>query len=230
MTADDAFASRASRSLRDPETLSARLRAVRTEPRVQPLNDWVEGLRRRLGGGESVPWFDPASGGVEARSLFLLEAPGPKSVGGEGARRRAGSGVISVDNDDPTAHNCWTLRREAGLPYRESVHWNIVPWYLGTDERIAAPGREEVRRAAPYLRLSGCRGAWRSLRACRVGGAALRRAVSLARGSAWFTRTVAAVPGRLPRAAASRPPSPRRCGSCLPRSSTAQAFRGSGPF
>ncbi|HEY9440972.1 MAG TPA: hypothetical protein VIS29_20465 [Streptomyces sp.] len=36
------------------------------------------------------------------------------------------------DNDDLTARNCWMLRDEAGLPYEESVHWNVVPWYLGT--------------------------------------------------------------------------------------------------
>jgi hypothetical protein len=137
--------------LRDPAALSERLRAVRTEPAVRPLNDWVETLREHLGDGEAVPWFDPASGGVEARSLFLLEAPGQKSMGEEAALRRTGSGIISVDNDDPTAQNCWMLRAEAGLPYRESVHWNVVPWYLGTANRIAAPGRTEIQRAAPFL-------------------------------------------------------------------------------
>ncbi|MFG1811213.1 hypothetical protein [Streptomyces sp. NPDC049040] len=45
------------------------------------MNDWVEGLRARLGDGESVLGFDPASGGVEARSLFLLEPPGQKAMG-----------------------------------------------------------------------------------------------------------------------------------------------------
>ncbi|MEV4683145.1 uracil-DNA glycosylase [Streptomyces kurssanovii] len=140
----------APRSLRDPVFLTARLKAVRTGPSVRPLNDWVADLRERLGQGESVPWFDPASGGVEARSLFLLEAPGT-AVGSEAGRRRTGSGIISVDNNDPTAQNCWLLRREAGLPYEHSLHWNIVPWYLGTADRIAAPGRTEVQRAAPFL-------------------------------------------------------------------------------
>jgi hypothetical protein len=151
MSSHDAFHSEAPRALRDPDTLQGRLRAVRTEPAVQPLNDWVEDLRGRLGDGEAVPWFDPASGGVEARSLFLLEAPGQKSMGEEAALRRTGSGIISIDNNDPTAQNCWMLRAEAGLPYRESVHWNVVPWYLGTADRIAAPGRTEIQRAAPFL-------------------------------------------------------------------------------
>ncbi|MFJ5831458.1 uracil-DNA glycosylase [Streptomyces sp. NPDC093089] len=143
--------STAPRSLRDPEALRTRLEAVRTEPVVRPLNDWVEKLRGRLGEGESVPWFDPASGGVEARSLFLLEAPGRKAMGAEAALRRTGSGIISVDNDDPTAQNCWNLRNEAGLRYELSLHWNVVPWYLGTADRIAAPGKTEIQRAAPFL-------------------------------------------------------------------------------
>lgn len=136
--------------------LAARLAAVRTEPRVRLLNDWVADLRGRLEGEEAVPWFDPASGGVEARSLFLLEAPGRKAMGTEAGLARSGSGIISVgiisvDNDDQTANNCWTLRQEAGLAYRESVHWNVVPWYLGTADRIAAPGRTGIQQAAPFL-------------------------------------------------------------------------------
>ncbi|MFD9925846.1 uracil-DNA glycosylase [[Kitasatospora] papulosa] len=151
MTSRDAFHTTAPRALAEPEALRARLAAVRTEPSVLPLNDWVEGLRARLGDGESVPWFDPASGGVEARSLFLLEAPGQKAMGAEAELRRTGSGIISIDNDDLTARNCWMLRDEAGLPYETSVHWNVVPWYLGTATRIAAPGRSEIQRAAPFL-------------------------------------------------------------------------------
>ncbi|WKN15786.1 uracil-DNA glycosylase [Streptomyces sp. JUS-F4] len=151
MSREDAFRTLAPRALRDPDTLQARLSAVRTELTVKPLNDWVDTLRDRLGDGESVPWFDPASGGIQARSLFLLEAPGQKSMREESALRRTGSGIISVDNDDQTAQNCWTLRAEAGLPYRESLHWNVVPWYLGTVDRIAAPGPTEIQRAAPFL-------------------------------------------------------------------------------
>ncbi|MFE2558606.1 uracil-DNA glycosylase [Streptomyces sp. NPDC059352] len=69
----------------------------------------------------------------------------------EAALRRTGSGIISIDNDDVTAQNCWTLRAEAGFPYQESLHWNVVPWYLGTADRIAAPGQTEIQRAAPFL-------------------------------------------------------------------------------
>lgn len=70
MASHDRFRCTAPRELRDPDALRARLQAVRTEPTALPLNDWVEKLRGRLGDGESVPRFDPASGGIEARSLF----------------------------------------------------------------------------------------------------------------------------------------------------------------
>ena len=118
---------------------------------MHPLNDWVEGLRAQLGDSASVPWFDPASGGVAARSLFLLEAPGRKAMGAEAELRRTGSGIISIDNDDLTARNCWMPRDEAGLAYEKSVHWNVVPWYLGTPTRTAAPGASELQHAAPSL-------------------------------------------------------------------------------
>ncbi len=157
MTTEPSFVTATSRALRDPQVLGARLAAVRTCAGVRPLNEWVDRLREQLGGGQVVPWFDPASGGVGSRSLFLLEAPGRMAMGNEAGLRRTGSGIISVDNDDQTAHNCWTLRKEAGLPYRESVHWNIVPWYLGSAARTTAAGRvtpagrSEIQEAAPYL-------------------------------------------------------------------------------
>jgi len=49
------------------------------EPHVAPLNAWVRELRVACGGGESVPWFDPAGGGV-IKSLRL----GNKEFAGKG--------------------------------------------------------------------------------------------------------------------------------------------------
>ncbi|MFI2372370.1 hypothetical protein [Streptomyces sp. NPDC018833] len=51
------------------------------------MNDWVEKLRGRLGGGESVPRFDPASGGIEARSLFRKKLRVGAAQGLLGVRR-----------------------------------------------------------------------------------------------------------------------------------------------
>ncbi|MFG3379294.1 hypothetical protein [Streptomyces sp. NPDC047999] len=97
MTPPDAFATAARRSLADPGSLRARLAAVRTERSVRTLNDWVEDVRVRLDDGASVPWFDPAPGGVAARSLLRLEAPGRKAMG-----RKAQAG--------------WAVRRERCAP------------------------------------------------------------------------------------------------------------------
>src|SRR5437868_1810926 len=94
---------RASRTNRDPAEV-ARKRSLLHEPHVAPLTAFVERLRARHGGGDSVPWFDPTEAGVNARILALLEAPGPKATGTEGPRPKSkGSGFISCDNDDPTA-------------------------------------------------------------------------------------------------------------------------------
>ncbi|XVS66681.1 uracil-DNA glycosylase [Actinosynnema sp. CA-299493] len=85
-----------------------------------------------------VPLFDPASGGVNAKVLLLLESPGPAS---------SGSGLNSPDNDDPTAANVFAAMAEAGLSRRVSLSWNVVPWYLANRE----PSPADLRAAVPYL-------------------------------------------------------------------------------
>jgi len=117
---------------------------------VRPLREWADDLvgRRKA----VVPYFDPAEAGVDARVLFLLEAPGPMT---NADNERPGSGFISVDNDDQTAANCWTARNNAGLD-SGALHWNIVPWYLGpasTKPTTAelAQGAMELRRLLPLL-------------------------------------------------------------------------------
>jgi hypothetical protein len=52
---------------------------------------------RRLG---EVPDFDPVDGGIGARALFLLDAPGPMT---SEAGKRIGSGFISRFNFWPLA-------------------------------------------------------------------------------------------------------------------------------
>ena len=96
-----------------------------------------------------MPWFDPESGGVNSRVLVLLEAPGAKAVGS--GVRRPGSGIISIDNNDQSAANCWQLRKEAGLTTEMAVHWNIVPWYIGDGERIGAARMSDIVAARSYL-------------------------------------------------------------------------------
>ncbi len=70
-----------------------------------------------------VPHFDPLDGGINARVLFLLEAPGAKAVA---------SGFVSRNNPDETARNFFDLNMAAGIARRDTVCWNVVPWYIGT--------------------------------------------------------------------------------------------------
>jgi hypothetical protein len=96
---------------------------------VRSLSGRVARIRLTRGGGNSVPWFDPGSGGREAEVLLLFEAPGARA-GGAGPIRpnRPGSGFISPDNNDDSAAAVFWLKSESGLPRDRVLHWNIVPW------------------------------------------------------------------------------------------------------
>ncbi|MEM8621311.1 MAG: uracil-DNA glycosylase [Actinomycetota bacterium] len=122
----------APRGLRDAAAVRERTARVDDAP-VAALNGWVRDLKGRLGAEAIVPWFDPDDGGIDARILWLLEAPGPKATVGRG-----GSGFISCDNNDPTAENTWCARHDAGVARTDVVHWNVIPYYIGTETKIRA--------------------------------------------------------------------------------------------
>jgi len=113
------------------------------EPHMAPLTHLVDEMRaeNRLVG--EIPYFDPEDGGVDARVLFLLEAPGPRAVT---------SGFISRNNPDPTARNFLRLLKEAGIAREISILWNIVPWYIGTGKQIRAARASDIRAGQKYLR------------------------------------------------------------------------------
>ena len=84
-------------------------------------------------------------GGTQATLLYLLEAPGPRAIA---------SGFVSRDNPDETAKNLLLLNREAGIERGKTVVWNIVPWYIGTGQKIrAASGRDTAAGAENLERL-----------------------------------------------------------------------------
>lgn len=103
----------------------------------------MDRLRRDTGLGRAIPYFDPLDGGVNAKCLFLLEAPGPRAVE---------SGFISRNNPDPTARNWLVMLKEAGLRRKDTVLWNIVPWYVGDKGRIRPVRRSDLGKALPYVR------------------------------------------------------------------------------
>ena len=121
-------------ALGDPDEQRRRREHLR-ESHIAPLTDYVEHLRTTLGYNQEIPYFDPYDGGINAKLLFLLEAPGPKAVS---------SGFISRDNPDPTARSMTQIFSECGIPREETISWNIVPWYVGSEGRIRPVTKEEI--------------------------------------------------------------------------------------
>lgn len=127
----------------DPELVASKVARL-DEAHIRPLTDLVRKINYSRGSAVT-PWFDPHSGGVSSRVLFLLECPGRM------ASTHLGSGFISADNDDQTAANFFTLREEAGLRRDVVLNWNVVPWYLPAGSRTANASSADVREAAPWL-------------------------------------------------------------------------------
>lgn len=121
--------------LGQPEALASRIGQL-DESHIAPLTDFVGRLRERMGPLVSIPYFDPWDGGINAKVLFLLEAPGPKA---------RNSGFISINNPDETAKNLFELLVEAGIERRLIVLWNVVPWYLGSERKIRAARSGDVQ-------------------------------------------------------------------------------------
>ena len=133
-----------SRSNRERSEIERKM-AMLDEARVRPLSGFVRRLRVEQP-EQWIPWFDPTDAGVEARILRLSEAPGGMAV-----TQRGGSGFVSADNDDPSA-NSWTFLREAGVDRcHEIVTWNAVPWYLGSETKVAAATARDLEAARASL-------------------------------------------------------------------------------
>lgn len=150
----------------DPVLVQERRGMVESVASFRPLRqlalDIAERRRKHLStnvapGIGRVPDFDPAEASVDARVLFVMEAPGPKTLDAPGW---GGSGFISADNNDPTARNLWLARRDAGI-LDAALHWNIAPWVLGpakvkpTEADLEQGGAELLRLLAllPQLRV-----------------------------------------------------------------------------
>lgn len=121
----------------------ARREAMLLEPHMQPLLNYLNDMKNSLGLDCETPMFDPCDGGVDARVLILLEAPGPKAVG---------SKFISRNNPDRTADNMNKLLRVAKIPRKDTILWNIVPWYIGDSRKIRPAIREDISLALPFLK------------------------------------------------------------------------------
>ncbi len=115
--------------------------AMLSQPHIEPLTKYLANIKAEHSKKE-LPCFDPCDGGILAKSLFLLEAPGPKAVG---------STFISRNNPDPSARNMCGLLQEAGISRSDTLLWNIVPWYVGDGNRIRAVNNDDIRQSFPYV-------------------------------------------------------------------------------
>ena len=120
-------------------------RARLGQAHVAPLNSFVRSWRS-VDLARLVPWFDPDDGGIRARVLVLMEAPGPGTV------RAGGSGFCSEDNPDGTARTFAGLRAAAGLSRQDYVRWNVVPWAVhDATGAWCAPTAADLEGARPAL-------------------------------------------------------------------------------
>ena len=110
------------RRMRDP-TYRTEQHRRRYDSHVAPINTLVDELAATAGRGW-LPYVAPIYGGVDARVLSVFRDPGPATQVG------SGSGMLSIENDDPSAERYATLLAEAGLRASELVPWNAYPWYI----------------------------------------------------------------------------------------------------
>jgi hypothetical protein len=129
------------KSLRNPLAIQSRLAGI-FDPHISPLTKFVETIRKETGLNKEIPYFDPLDGGINAKCLFLFEAPGPRAVV---------SGFISRNNPDGTAKNFFELNHQAGLPRELTISWNIVPWYIGTGSKIRPANKKDIEQGKEYL-------------------------------------------------------------------------------
>jgi hypothetical protein len=96
----------------------------RRAPHVAPVNALADRLAA-ASGQVAVPYVAPVSGGVDARVLFVARDPGPKMQAG-----LAGSGFLSLENDDASAERFAALLDAAGIAVADTLPWNAYPWYI----------------------------------------------------------------------------------------------------
>ncbi len=130
-------------ALRDEQEREVRRGALCAQ-HMCALSQLVERIRHERRVSCEAPDFDPRDGGVDARALFLLEAPGPRAVE---------TGFVSRDNPDPSAKHMSQLFESAGIRRRDTILWNVVPWYVGTGRRIRAVTGRECHIGCGYLLL-----------------------------------------------------------------------------
>jgi hypothetical protein len=127
------------RRMRDEDYRDAQW-ARRYTGRVERINRFIDELGAKDDAGHP-PYVPPACGGVDALALSISRDPGPKAGG------TAGSGFLSIENDDASAERMGRFLGEAGIDYARVLPWNAYPWYINSD-----PATSQLRAGAGPLR------------------------------------------------------------------------------
>lgn len=134
--------------MRDPQVRRQR-REMLHQAHIAPLTGFVERLRLR--NDADYPYFDPFDGGIRASLLFLFEKPGLMTAANSNPRA---SGFISRDNDDRSAEATFHFMEQAGIPRSETITWNVIPGWNGTQHSTTAElrrGMNDFERLLPLL-------------------------------------------------------------------------------
>lgn len=124
----------------------ARRELMLSEPHMLALTNFSIKIRSCIGLGDNIPMFDPCDGGVDARVLIFLEAPGRKAVSSQ---------FVSRNNPDKTAAKINQILKNAGINRQDTILWNIVPWYIGKDDtrkKIRAAKKADIEKAMPFTK------------------------------------------------------------------------------
>lgn len=156
----------------------------RFDPHVEPINRLVdsliaEGVATAKGW---MPYVAPWHGGAKARVLSVLRDPGPKT------QKDGGSGMLCIENDDPTAaKQCELFMDKLGA--FDVTPWNAYPWYINKPptSRQVTEGAQVLERLIalmPDLRVVLLQGghaqeAWRKFLRVAPGAAARRGLIAV---------------------------------------------------
>ncbi|WP_290971372.1 uracil-DNA glycosylase [Herbaspirillum sp.] len=110
------------------------------------LTNYVKRLREKFGAPWEFPDFDPLDGGRDAELLFLMEKPGPMTS----TKGEKGSGLISRDNNDPTAEAIFDFMNQARIPRERTALWNTIPGWNGKI-KIGKGERQQGIEELPHL-------------------------------------------------------------------------------
>ncbi|MBP0445885.1 hypothetical protein J8J14_14000 [Roseomonas sp. SSH11] len=128
-------------ALSDPAERAARHALLREAPHAAPIRALAQRIREAT--GRPVPEPDPLDGGAEAGLLLLLETPGP---------RLTENPIVSRDKPGGTGANLRRFLGAAGIPRRETLIWNAVPWVIHAPGALnRAPRAAELRSGLAWI-------------------------------------------------------------------------------